>query len=92
MQQSIRTQYETIFGEPQRPCKPHSTALHKFSKKWSWKKTLFELANEEVTKVEKVSRMYLTTVLEFLCYTIDKGYAEDDEERFQEQLRKQRRN
>ena len=55
-------------------------------------KTLFELANEEVTKVEKVSRMYLTTVLEFLCYTIDKGYAEDDEEKYQETIRKQRRN
>ena len=54
-------------------------------------KTLFELANEEVTKFAQIYQIHLTTILEYLCYTIDKGYAEEDEDKFQDQLRKQRK-
>jgi hypothetical protein len=36
--------------------------------------------------------MYLTTVLEYLSYTIDKGWTDEEEDKFQEQIRKQRRN
>ena len=92
MQQSIREQYEIIFGDAQRPSKPHCNALHKFSKKWSWKKTLFELSNDEIEKVEKTTQQYLTTVLEFLTYSIEKSIAEEEEDKFQDNLRKQRRN
>lgn len=42
-------------------------------------------------EIEKVSKIYLSTTLEFLTYTIDKGYVEEQEERYQDNLRKQRR-
>ena len=72
--------------------KPHCAELHKFSKKWSWKKTILELADEKIEKIAEVSKQYLTTTLEFLSYTIEKSYVDELEDKFQDNLRKQRRN
>jgi hypothetical protein len=52
---------------------------------------LYELSDEKIEKVEKTAQQYLTTVLQFLSYTIEKGWADEDEEKFQDQLRKQRK-
>ena len=90
--QPVTKVYPIIFGEPQRASKPHSDSLRKFSKKWNWIKTLYELSNEEIEKVEKTAQQYLTTVLQFLTYTIEKGWAEEDEDKFQSELQKRRRN
>jgi hypothetical protein len=89
---AITEQYPVIFGDAKRPSKLHSDSYRRFGKKWNWIKTLYELSNEEVEKIEKTTQQYLTTVLQFLSYTIEKGWMEEDEERFQDQLRKQRRN
>lgn len=51
-----------------------------------------ELSSEDVNQIEKTTQQYLTTVLQFLTYTIEKGWVDEEEDKFQEQLRKQLRN
>ena len=87
----IREQYPTIFGQSQRPSKPTSIEYREFSKKWNWKKTFIELSNEEIVKFKETAQIYLTTTLEFLSYQIDKSIAEEYEDKFQDNIRKQKR-
>ena len=46
------------------------------------------MANEEITKVAQVKQEYLTETLTFLTYLIQKGEMEEEEDQFQETLRK----
>lgn len=87
---SIVEQYPVVFGEAKRPYKPHSEAIKDFQRKWNWQKTLYELANEEIEKVGKVSQMYLTTVLQYISYLTDKSIAEELEDEFQDRIRQQK--
>lgn len=40
---------------------------------------------------EKVSGMFATSVLQYMSYLKDKNMAEEEEDKFQENLRKQKR-
>ena len=68
--------------------KPHSASYKQFSQDWGFQKTLYEMANEEITKVAQVKQEYLTDTLLFISYLIKKGEMEIEEDNFQEQLRK----
>ena len=83
--------YPVIFGETKAPSKPHSPELNRFSNKWGWQKTLYELSGEEIEKIAKTAQIYLTTVLQFLTYSIEKGWVDEQEDKFQDNLRKQRK-
>lgn len=83
----VKDTYPAIFGGGGRT-KPHSKAYRDFGETWGFQKTLFELANEEVTKVAQVKQEYLTDTFLFLTYLIQKGEMEDEEDAFQENLRK----
>ena len=48
----------------------------------------FDLAQEEITQVEKVNSQYLTDVFFYLTYLIDKSEADEKEDQFKEQQRK----
>ena len=54
-------------------------------------KTLFEAAGEDPLKAIEIKQMYLTDYLVWLYYMIDKGEADEEEDKFQEQLRKAKR-
>ena len=46
------------------------------------------MADEKIEKIGKVSQIYLTDYLTFLSYMIDKGEADEKEDKYQENLRK----
>lgn len=53
--------------------------------------TLYALAGEEITKVSTVYQTYLMDTLQFLTYMIEKGKADEEEDKFQDQMRKARK-
>ena len=55
-------------------------------------KTLFEAAGEDPLKAVAIKQMYLTDYLVWLSYMIEKGEADEEEDRYQEQLRKAKKN
>lgn len=54
-------------------------------------KTLFEAAGEDPLKTIEIKQMYLTDFMVWLSYMIEKGEAEEEEDKFQENLRKARK-
>ena len=46
------------------------------------------MADEKIEKISQVYQIYLTTFLNFLAYSIDKGEAEEAQYKFDEQRRK----
>lgn len=48
-------------------------------------------AEEDFTKVEKINQSYLLDFLQWLSYSIDKGYAEEEQDKYEEQRRKAKR-
>ena len=79
--------FPTVFGSGGRS-RPHSAEYKQFGKYWGFQKTLFELANDEITKVSQVKEEYLTDTLLFLTYTIKKQEMERVEDQYQENIRK----
>lgn len=54
-------------------------------------KTLFEAADEDPLKAIEIKQMYLTDFMVWLSYMIEKGEANEEEDRYQEQVRKAKR-
>jgi hypothetical protein len=84
---NIRDIFDSLYangGRHKRHCKQYKD----FAEKWGNIKTLYEICDDDITKVEKATQIYLTTYLQFLCYMMDKGEAEEEEWKFQEQQRK----
>lgn len=48
----------------------------------------FDLAQEEITQIEKVNSQYVTDVFFYLTYLTDKAEVEEKEDQFKEQQRK----
>lgn len=51
-------------------------------------KTLYEMADNDITKVARVQQEYLTDSLTFLTYLIKKGEAEEAQDKFDEARRR----
>ena len=68
--------------------KPHSKEYRDFSERWGFEKTLFEMADEQIVKVAQVKQEYLTDTLTFLTYIVQKQEMEDEEDKFQDMIRK----
>jgi hypothetical protein len=54
-------------------------------------KVIFDLADSKIEKVAQINQQYLTDFLTFLTYLIQKGEADDEEEKFQDNIRKAKR-
>ena len=87
----ISSSYETIFGESYSLHKPTCDAYREFCSRWNWKKIAFEFSDEKIEKVKEIYQIYLTTALEYLTYSIQKNYAEQQQDKFEEQIREQKR-
>lgn len=46
------------------------------------------MADEQITKVAEIKQLYLTDTLMFLTYLIQKQEADEQEDKYQEMLRK----
>lgn len=68
--------------------KPHSQGYRDFSQKWSFIKTLYEVCDEDLKKVGEVYQSYLSDFFQLLTFLMDKQKAEDEEDKFQQTLRK----
>jgi hypothetical protein len=49
------------------------------------------MADNSITKVDEVNQQYIQDTLTFLTYLIQKGEMEEQEDKFQETLRKAKR-
>ena len=49
------------------------------------------VAEEKAENFEKTSGLYCSTVFTYLSYVYDKADAEEEEDKFQEQIREQKR-
>ena len=78
----ISDNFPTVFS--QESGKPTSGTYRAFAQKWGWKKTLFSIAQDDITKVEKVQKTHLSTIMEFLSYLYDKNDADEAEMKFQQ--------
>ena len=87
---SIFSNYPVIF-EHRGSHKPHSGAYRDFAQKWGNIKTLYEVCDEKIEKVKEVYQEYLNDYFQFLSYRIEKYDAEEEEDKFQEQLRKSKK-
>ena len=55
-----------------------------FGKHWSWFGTLITLANEDITKVDEITKYPLVFVLNYMAYTKDLNEMRDKERRRQQ--------
>ena len=82
----IKNDYPIVF-EGRGSNKPHSAAYRDFTQKWGHIKTLYEIADEKIEKVGRVYQIYLNDYLQYLSYMIEKRQVDDEEDKFQENLR-----
>ena len=59
--------------------------IHSFNKHWSWFGTVVQLANEDITKVEEITKYPLIFVLNFMAYEKDINEIRDRERKKMEQ-------
>ena len=83
---NIHDTYPTVF-QGKGSHRPHSQGYRDFCEKWGAFKTLYEIADEKIEKVGEIYQLYLSDYLQYLSYLIDKGEAEREEDKYQEQLR-----
>lgn len=88
---SIKDAFPTVWGDRRGNRRPLCQAYREFNESWSWLKTLYNAAEEDFTKVEKINQSYLLDFLQWLSYSIDKGYAEEEQDKYEEQRRKAKR-
>ena len=50
------------------------------------------MANEELEKVAKINQSYLNDFLQYLSYMIDKGEVDEAEMKFQDNMRRLKKN
>lgn len=86
----IREEYPIVF-DGGGSNKPHSQRYREFAQRWSFIKTLYEICDEKIEKIGEVYQTYLSDFLQYMTYLIDKQQADDEEDKFQEQLRKAKR-
>ena len=87
----IKSQFTALFNGDRISDKPVANLYKQFSRQWGWRKTLFELANEDYTKIKEIEQSYVTDVLVYLTYLKDKAIAEKAQNEMDEQIRKQKR-
>lgn len=71
--------------------RPHSKEYRDFGERWGFQKVLYEMADEEITKVAEIYQIHLNDFLTFLTYRIQKGEMEEVEDKFQQTLRDAKR-
>lgn len=87
---SIISSYPVIFSS-RGSNKPHSQSYRDFAQKWGNLKTLYEICDEKIGKVREVYQEYLSDYFQLLSYLIEKREAEEEEDKFQDNLRKAKR-
>lgn len=51
-------------------------------------KTIFDMADGSIEKIAEINQQYITDFFTYLTYLIQKGEADEEEDKFQENIRK----
>ena len=87
---NIRKTCAALYDGRRTSNKPIADTDRRFAEGWGGQKILFELCQSPV-EIEKVTQMYVTTVLNYLSYLKDKAIAEKAQDDLDEQIRKSKR-
>ena len=87
---TIRETFAALYDGRRTSNRPIADTYRRFSEKWGAQKVLFELC-QSTLEIEKVTQMYVTTVLDYLSYLKDKAIAEKAQDDLDEQIRKAKR-
>lgn len=68
--------------------RPHSTEYREFKQKWGLTATIYEMASDKITELDKIYRLYLADFLQYLSYCVEKQQVDDIEDKWQENRRK----
>ena len=71
--------------------KPHSQAYRDFQAKWGFLGTLYQMADEKITKVAEIYQEYLVDALQLISYLTERSNVDKEEDKFQEMIRPRRR-
>ena len=88
---TIRDTFPSLFTGNGGYRRPIAGGYRAFTEKWGIQRIAYTLTNENIAMAEKVSGMFATSVLQYMSYLKDKNMAEEEEDKFQENLRKQKR-
>ena len=86
----IRVSYPIVFDGQGRN-KPHSQAYREFKEKWGIVDTLYQIAEEKIEKIGEVYQLYVNDFLQFLSYQVEKQVVDDEEDKYQDTIRKAKR-
>ena len=68
--------------------KPVSKGYKDFCNKWGWYKTIADLAEDKIYLFDQITEKAVVEVFGFLLYRIDKARAEDEQYKFEKQIRR----
>lgn len=81
--------FPKVFSNEGGSVKPHADVYRQFGEQYGWYRVFIEVACEaQIEKIEKAYQYGLLDFLTFLTYRLDKGKADEAEDKFQENLRK----
>ena len=86
----LRDTFPSVFAETGSG-KLHSDAHRQFGQKWNWTGIAYQMADEKIEKVAEVYQQNLLDALQFLSYLSEKAIVDEQEDKFQERLRKAKR-
>lgn len=87
---AIKDMFPRIFDGSRARAKPISDVYRKFSERYGFQKTIFDLADNKIEKVKEINQEYLTTIMYYLTYLKDKDIADVAQSELDETIRKQR--
>lgn len=86
----IKSNFQSLF-DGRRSAKPHSSRHNQFYSEWGNHQALWEIAGKTIEGVRKANQEYLTSYLFWLTFLVKKGEAEEEEMKYQENLRKSKK-
>ena len=88
----LRELFPKVFSDEVGRVKPHSDLYRRFGEQYGWYRIFIEVACEaQIEKIEKAYQYQLLDFLTFLTYRLDKGKADEAEDKFQRALAKTQR-
>jgi hypothetical protein len=83
----IRSDFEPLFTGSSSG-KPVSKGYKDFCNKWGWYKTIADLAEDKIYLFDQITGKAVVEVFGFLLYRIDKAQAEEEQYKFEKQIRR----
>ena len=83
----IRSDFEPLF-DGNGSSRPVSKGYKDFCNKWGWYKTIADLAEDKIHLFDTITRKTVGEVFGFLLYKIDKSHAEEDQYKFERQMKR----